>query len=148
MFQRLRHLVIDNDGERVEDAVPTHLLPFAFPHIVRELTGNPRLLEDLRNGQQARALVPHHLTDGHSPLFVMINHAGRRDLGIDEGHATHDAIPLNARYDAVFCIDSVLEGQDDGLIGQDRLDLGQHFVQVIGFDGKDDQVRLWKLSRI
>jgi hypothetical protein len=35
----------------------------------------------------------------------MFDHAGRGNLGIDKGHATHDTIPLKAGQDTVFGID-------------------------------------------
>ncbi len=141
MIERLGHFVVDHDGQGIEDAIPTHLLPLAAPDIVDQLARNPRLLEQIRDGQQTSTLMPHQLPDRHRSPLIMVDDAGLRDLGVDVRDTTDDTIPLNARQDAIFRIDSILQGQDDGPIGQDRLDLGQHLIQIVGFHGEDNQVR-------
>ena len=108
MIERLGHFVVDHHGQGIEDAIPAHLLPLAAPDIIGQLTRNPRLLEQIRDGQQTRALMPHQLSDRHSPLLIMVDDAGCRDLGIDIRDTTDDTIPLKSRQDAVFGIDPIL----------------------------------------
>ena len=78
----------------------------------------------------------------------MVDDAGLHDLGIDIGHPTDDTIPLYPRNDSVFRIDPVLEGEDDGPLGQDRLDLDHHLIQIVGFHAKDNEIRPREFSWI
>src|SRR5688572_10905260 len=109
VIQRLGHAVVDDDGERVEDAVPAHLLPFASANILHYLTGKASLSEELDDLEYAFALMPHQFSDGHRSTLVMLDHAGLDDLGIDEGDPAHHTIALKASDKPVFRIHTVLQ---------------------------------------
>jgi hypothetical protein len=45
----------------------------------------------------------------HCSLLIVVDQAWRNDFRIDEGDAPDNAIPFEARDDAIFCVDAVLE---------------------------------------
>src|SRR5437867_2140437 len=105
--QRLRHPVVDDNGERVEDAVPAHLLPFAPAYILHHLTGNASPCEQIGDLKDSWAPMPHQFSDGHRSALVMLDHARFDDLGIDEGNPAHYTVAFEASEQSVFCIHAV-----------------------------------------
>src|SRR6187551_2463766 len=102
MVQGLRHLVIDQHRDGVEDTVPAHLLPFAFTDVIAKLTGKARLLEDLSDLQQALALMTHEFPDRYSAALVMFYDPRLDNFRVDEGHAADDAIALQPCDESIF----------------------------------------------
>ncbi len=148
MIQGLGHLVIDQHRQGVEDAIPAHLFPLAPPDVFRELARNSGCDKQVSNLQQALALMSHQFADRHIPLLIVIDHAWRHDLRIDERDPTDHTVPFQSRDDAIFRIDAILQSENDGPICQHRFDLRHDLVQVVCLDRKNDQIRFGQLARV
>ena len=79
VIQRRGHTIIDDDGQRIKHAVPTHLFPFRPPNIIRDRAGNAGLPKQFHNLLHPRARIPHQLANGHLASGIMINHPGLGD---------------------------------------------------------------------
>jgi len=148
MIQRLRDLVVDQNGDRIEDAIPTHLLPLAPPNILGQLTRHARRREKIANAQKPVAFVSHQLADGDRPLLVVVDNTRLRNFGIDEGHSADHAIPLEASTNTVFGVDPVLKREQHRPIVDDRLDLVHHLIEVVGLHAQDNKIRPREVPRI
>ena len=140
--------VAPEHGERVEDAVPAHLLPLASPDVLDHLTGQPGPLEQVNDLEHPGTGVPHELPDGDRSPLIVLDHSRLDDLGIDKGDSTHHAVTFETGEETIFGIHAILQGQQDRVWGHHRRDLVHHVIQVVSLDRQDDQVRLWEIARI
>ena len=138
VIECLRHAVVDDHRERVEGAVPTHLLPFVATNILHNLARQACLLEEVGDQTYPQALVSHQLSDRERPAFVMLDDPGRDVLGVNECDSANHAVTREPFEKAVFGLHAVLQRQEYSPGVHHRLDLIHHCGQVIRLDRQDD----------
>src|SRR5215471_16005267 len=122
-------------------AVVAHQLdPSNRLQVMRELSEDSPVAENLRKAQRARRLGVIELAELDISVAAVHQHSGRGNFRAYPGVAAHHGVAREDRAQGGLVLDSVLQRHDDAARREGSFQLPCRRNRVVGFDTKQDEV--------